>query len=62
MSVHPLYTETDVIFEEKILGTWVDDPNNPETIWEFSRMDEPNNNTYILEINFLIYQVNLFFY
>jgi len=43
MSVHPLYTDSDIIFEEKILGTWVDDPNSPETTWEFSRMDEPSN-------------------
>ena len=43
MSVHPLYTKSDIVFEEKILGTWVDDPNSPETSWEFSRMDEPDN-------------------
>ena len=35
MSLHSLYTEENVVFEEKLLGTWVDDPNSPETIWEF---------------------------
>ena len=40
MSLHPLYTEKDVIFEEKLLGTWVDDPNGPEAIWEFRRPEE----------------------
>ena len=30
MSLHPLYTEKDVVFEEGLLGTWLDDPNNPE--------------------------------
>ncbi len=40
MSLHPLYTEKDVIFEEKLLGKWVDDPNEPETKWEFSRVEE----------------------
>ncbi len=40
MSLHPLYTEEDVIFEEKLLGTWVDDPNGPEAIWEFRRPEE----------------------
>jgi len=40
MSLHPLYTEKDIIFEKKLLGTWVDDPNNPETTWEFKRFDE----------------------
>jgi len=43
MSLHPLYTEKDVIFEEKLLGKWVDDPNSPETIWQFNRCKEPNN-------------------
>jgi hypothetical protein len=40
-SLHPLFTQQDVIFEEKLLGTWVDDPNSPETTWEFKRLDEP---------------------
>ena len=43
MSLHPLYTEKDVVFEKKLLGTWVDDPNSPETTWEFNRIEEPNN-------------------
>lgn len=45
MSLHPLYTEKDVIFEEKLLGTWVQDTD--ESIWEFSRVDA-NENTYKL--------------
>lgn len=43
MSLHSLYNKEDVIFDEKLLGTWVDDPNNPETTWEFMRIVEPNN-------------------
>jgi len=43
MSLHSLYTKEDVVFEKKLLGTWVDDPNNPETTWEFNRIQEPNN-------------------
>ena len=43
MSLHSLYTEKNVVFEEKLLGTWVDDPNSPEAIWEFKRFDEPKN-------------------
>ena len=42
-SLHSLYTKSDIIFEEKLLGIWIDDSNSPETIWEFTRMDEPNN-------------------
>jgi hypothetical protein len=43
MSLHSLYTKENVVFEEKLLGTWVDDPNSPESIWEFKRIDEPKN-------------------
>lgn len=43
LSLHPLYTEKDVIFEEKLLGTWIENPDDPETIWRFSRADDPNN-------------------
>ena len=37
MSLHPLYTEGDVVFKENLVGTWVDDPDSPKTTWEFSR-------------------------
>lgn len=39
MSLHPLYTEKDVVFEEKLLGTWVQDNN--ETTWQFTCPNEP---------------------
>jgi len=42
MSLHSLDTKENVVFEEKLLGTWVDDPNSPETTWVFNRMEEPN--------------------
>jgi hypothetical protein len=40
LSLHPLFTEKDLAFDEKLLGTWVEDPN---TTWEFSRTEEPKN-------------------
>jgi len=43
MSLHSLYTKENIVFEEKLLGTWVDDPNSPEATWEFNRIDEPKN-------------------
>lgn len=43
ISLHPLFTNEDVIFQEKLLGVWVDDPNDPETTMEFSRSDETKN-------------------
>jgi len=39
MSLHPLYTKEDVVFEKKLLGTWMQDDN--ETIWEFKCPNEP---------------------
>jgi hypothetical protein len=39
MSLHPLYTEKDTVFEEKLLGTWVSDDN--ETTWEFTCPSKP---------------------
>jgi len=42
-SLHPLFNEKDIVFDEKLLGTWVDDSNSPETTWEFSRIAEPKN-------------------
>lgn len=40
ISLHPLYTKENVVFDKKLLGTWVDDPNEPEVIWQFSSADE----------------------
>ena len=43
MSLHPFYTKENVVFDKKLLGTWVDDPNRPETTWHFESIDEPRN-------------------
>ncbi len=43
LCLHPLYTKEDIVLDKKLLGTWVDDVNSPETIWEFKRIDEPEN-------------------
>lgn len=37
ISLHPLFTEEALVFEEKLLGTWADDPNSPKSTWEFKR-------------------------
>jgi hypothetical protein len=39
-SLHPLFTQEDVVFEENLLGTWVDKPDDPETTWVFKRFDK----------------------
>ena len=43
LCLHPLYTKENIVIEKKLLGTWVDDVNNPETIWEFKQIDEPGD-------------------
>lgn len=40
VSLHPLFTKESILFEEKLVGTWVKDVNDPEVIWKFSRLDE----------------------
>ena len=47
-SIHCLYTKENAVFEEKLLGTWVQEPNSPKTTWEFTRHDEEPNNVYKL--------------
>ena len=38
-SLHPLYTEKDVVFKQELVGVWAD-PNDPESTWEFKRKGE----------------------
>jgi len=40
MSLHPLYTEEDVVFEKELLGTWADDSNNT---LEFKSVEKQEN-------------------
>ena len=43
ISLHPLYTEKDVIMDKKLYGTWVSNSNDSKTTWEFKSIDEPKN-------------------
>jgi hypothetical protein len=48
LSLHPLYTEKDIVVDKKLYGTWTDDPNNNDPnnskmTWDFESIDEPNN-------------------
>jgi hypothetical protein len=40
VSLHPLFTKDTIVFEEKLLGTWVEDSNKPQVTWEFARLEE----------------------
>jgi len=43
LSLHPLYTEKDIVLDQKLYGTWVTDPNDSKTTWEFKSIDDPKN-------------------
>jgi len=38
VSLHPLYTQNDIVFDEKLTGDWVD--VNEKTTWQFTRPDK----------------------
>jgi hypothetical protein len=44
-SLQPLFTKENIVFDEKLLGTWVQDPNKPANAWEFARLDEAGAGT-----------------
>jgi hypothetical protein len=46
-SLHPLFNEKDIVFDEKLLGTWVDPNSSSRTTWEFKLVDG-HPNTYSL--------------
>jgi len=39
VSLHPLFTKENIVFEEKLLGTWLEDANDPNSFWEFTRFN-----------------------
>lgn len=48
-SLHPLYTEKEVVFKKELVGVWAD-PNDPENTWEFKRNGE-SEDAYRLIVN-----------
>ncbi|MEN6577126.1 MAG: hypothetical protein ABFD90_12340 [Phycisphaerales bacterium] len=42
VSLNHLFTKDEITFDEKLVGTWMADPNDPNEIWEFSRLDKSN--------------------
>jgi len=39
VSLHPLFTKETVTFEEKLLGTWVEEADKPQVTWEFAHLE-----------------------
>ena len=44
LSLQPLFTEQTLVFDEHLLGSWVDDPNQPTTSWEFTHLQPADQN------------------
>jgi hypothetical protein len=40
VSLHPLFTTETITFEEKLLGTWVEEADKPQVTWEFARLED----------------------
>jgi hypothetical protein len=42
VSLNPLFTKETIVFDEKLLGTWLEDSNDPgrSWAWEFARFEE----------------------
>jgi hypothetical protein len=40
VSLHPLFTKETLTFNEKLLGTWVEDAEKPQVTWEFARLED----------------------
>ena len=47
VSIHPLYTENDVVFDEALLGSWGSDPSEGES-WVF---EQAEGNAYRMTVN-----------
>jgi hypothetical protein len=45
LSLHPLYTAQTLTFDERLLGTWIEDANEQKSTWQFSRLDPADQNT-----------------
>ena len=42
ISLNSFYNKSQILFDKNLLGTWIDEPNNPKTTWVFSQNDDPN--------------------
>lgn len=50
-TLHPLHTKKDVTFDERLLGTWAEDPNNTEEVWIVERNEDKDPNAYKLTLS-----------
>jgi hypothetical protein len=39
LSLQPLFTSQTLVFEEQLLGTWIDDANDQDISWQFAHLE-----------------------
>lgn len=39
LSLQPLFTKQTLVFDEQLLGIWADDANDPDSTWQFARVE-----------------------
>ena len=45
ISLHPLYTQDSLIFDEHLLGTWMENPSDTNSAWQFTRLGQAHADT-----------------
>ena len=45
VSLQPLFTKNTLIFDEQLLGTWVENPSDTRSAWVFTRLDSNGADT-----------------
>lgn len=45
ISLHPLYTQDSLIFDEHLLGTWLENPSDTDSAWQFTPLDQADADT-----------------
>jgi hypothetical protein len=45
ISLHPLYTQDTLVFDEHLLGTWLENPSDTNSAWRFTRLAQAGADT-----------------
>jgi hypothetical protein len=48
ITVNPIYTEEDLIFNEKLIGVWNTNESNGSEMWIFEKTNNPESKSYLL--------------
>ncbi len=45
ISLHPLYTQDTLVFDEHLLGIWLENPSDTNSAWQFARLGQADADT-----------------